>query len=74
MKANPKNSLADYDIKELGLSESLTKYLEKLPAFEPEELKDLDTSDLEWRPTYKRTLAEGDMIYQGQWVKGTMIR
>ena len=40
MEANPKKSMQDFDIKELGLSEALTKYLEKLPLFVEEELKD----------------------------------
>jgi len=30
--------------------------------------------DLEWRPTYTSTSDLGTEYYQGQWIKGTMIK
>ena len=66
-------TLEDYDMAELGLNEVVLDHLKKLPPFEFKTNGDFD-GELEWRPTHKRRILAGDLIYQGQWVKGTMIK
>lgn len=58
---------------ELGLNELILDHLKKLPPFEFKTNGDFE-GELEWRPTHKRRILAGDLIYQGQWVKGTMIK
>jgi len=67
-------SMEDYDWAELGLSQAFTNILNKKDKFEFKVPENADKAELEWRPAVRRTVEWGDEVYQGQWIKGTMIK
>jgi len=62
----------DYEMVELGISEEFLEKIRHLGDFHY--IDEYADGDLEWRPAYKSDTQIGEEIYQGQWIKGTMVK
>ena len=64
--------MEDYELIDLGISEEFINKINHLKDFHY--IDEYAEGDLEWRPAFRSDTTVGLEVYQGQWIKGTMIK